>query len=104
MSCGCFTALRDSWKMRGREQGQPKQCSFNNQRDTSRRCSAIVPGSTELFESGLRMRSARQDKDWSFTDCISSIAMEQWTMQRMLAHDYHFEQAGFEALPRRNPP
>jgi predicted nucleic acid-binding protein len=38
------------------------------------------------------------DKNWSFTDCISFIVMEQEGLIDALTGDHHFEQAGFNAL------
>ncbi len=64
----------------------------------------IVAGSAALFDAGLRLQAERPDKEWSLTDCISFIVMEQQGIRRALAHDHHFEQAGFEALLRRDPP
>ena len=64
----------------------------------------IVPASQELFEAGLRLHAEREDKEWSLTDCISFIVMERHAIRRALAFDHHFEQAGFEALLRRDPP
>lgn len=64
----------------------------------------VVPASPRLFEGGLALHAARPDKDWSLTDCISFLIMEERKITRALAHDRHFEQAGFEALLRRDPP
>ena len=36
--------------------------------------------------------------------CISFALMGQRNIQRALAYDHHFEQAGFEALLRQDPP
>jgi hypothetical protein len=64
----------------------------------------VVPASPALFEAGLRLHLQRPDKEWSLTDCISFVVMQERGIQRALAHDHHFEQAGFEALLRRDPP
>ncbi len=63
----------------------------------------IVPASSELFDDGLQFYDARNDKEWSLTDCISFVLMRQRGITRALAFDHHFEQAGFEALLRRKP-
>jgi len=42
--------------------------------------------------------NARNDKDWSLTDCISFIVMEEHGITEALTGDRHFEQAGFRAL------
>lgn len=62
---------------------------------------AIAP---HLFEAGLQLHAARPDKQWSLTDCISFVVMDERNVTRALAYDHHFEQAGFEALLRRDPP
>jgi predicted nucleic acid-binding protein len=64
----------------------------------------MVPASSELFEAGLRLHANRADKEWSMTDCISFIVMKRRGLTRALAYGLHFEQAGFEALLRRDPP
>lgn len=38
------------------------------------------------------------DKDWSLTDCISFVVMEQHGISEALTADHHFEQAGFTVL------
>ncbi len=63
----------------------------------------IVPASSSLFEAGLLLCDARPDKEWSLTDCISFVLMQERGISRALAFDHHFEQAGFEALLRREP-
>jgi len=64
----------------------------------------VVAAATNLFDAGLRLHESRSDKDWSLTDCLSFVVMETRQIQRALAYDHHFEQAGFEALLRREPP
>jgi len=64
----------------------------------------IVAAAPDVFDAGLRLHASRLDKDWSLTDCISFVVMETRQIQRALACDKHFEQAGFEALLRRDPP
>jgi hypothetical protein len=60
----------------------------------------IVPVSEELFHRGYELYAAREDKDWSLTDCISFIVMREEELQAALTHDQHFEQAGYKALLR----
>jgi uncharacterized protein len=60
--------------------------------------SIIVPPSPHLFEEGISRYNARTDKDWSLTDCISFVVMEQHNVSDALTGDHHFEQAGFRAL------
>lgn len=63
----------------------------------------IIPASPALFEAGLQLHAARPDKEWSLTDCISFVVMQQRDITRALAYDHHFEQSGFEPLLRREP-
>jgi predicted nucleic acid-binding protein len=60
----------------------------------------VIPVSSELLERGFRLFSARLDKDWSFTDCLSFVVMEEHELTEALASDGDFEQAGFVALMR----
>ncbi len=64
----------------------------------------LVYASPDLFSEGLSFHKQRPDKSWSLTDCISFAVMQQRSLHRALAFDHHFEQAGFEALLRRDPP
>ena len=61
---------------------------------------ASIPGSLDLFGRALDLYSARSDKDWSLTDCISFVVMTDQGLQRALTADLHFVQAGFQALLR----
>jgi predicted nucleic acid-binding protein len=58
----------------------------------------IIPPTPELFEAGLRLYLSRPDKQWSLTDCISFVVMQQCKLTEALTGDHHFEQAGFTAL------
>lgn len=60
----------------------------------------VVPASTELLDDGIALFSARSDKDWGLTDCISFVVMEREGVTEALTSDRHFEQAGFKALLR----
>jgi predicted nucleic acid-binding protein len=42
--------------------------------------------------------AARSDKEWSLTDCISFVLMQQEQISEALTADHHFEQAGYLAL------
>jgi len=61
---------------------------------------AIVPLRNELLELSLKLFHARTDKDWSFTDCISFVTMQERGINDALTADHHFEQAGFQILLR----
>jgi len=63
----------------------------------------LVSASEQLLEAGLRLHRQHADKHWSLTDCISFVVMRERGIRRALTYDHHFEQAGFEALLRRNP-
>ena len=62
-----------------------------------------LPASPKLFRGGWDLFVDRPDKDWSLTDCISFHVMQSEGITQALAYDHHFEQAGFEALLRRDP-
>lgn len=58
----------------------------------------VVPASEELFRRGRELFRSRPDKDWSLTDCISFVVMQDHGMRDALTGDHHFEQAGFNVL------
>jgi uncharacterized protein len=58
----------------------------------------IVPASAGFFARGVELYAARPDKDWSLTDCISFLVMQDRGITDALTGDHHFEQAGFRAL------
>ena len=60
--------------------------------------SLVVEASHELFERGVALFSQRPDKEWSLTDCISFVVMEEQGITEALTADRHFEQAGFTVL------
>jgi predicted nucleic acid-binding protein len=64
----------------------------------------LIHASPEIFAAGLQLHRARPDKEWSLTDCISFHVMRERGVTHALAYDVHFEQAGFEALLRKDPP
>lgn len=59
-----------------------------------------VPAEESLFREGIALYTARTDKDWSLTDCISFQVMRRMGIRDALTGDHHFEQAGFVALLR----
>jgi predicted nucleic acid-binding protein len=63
----------------------------------------VLQATAPLFDAGLTLHAQRPDKEWSLTDCISFVVMEQRGIAEALAYDHHFEQAGFVALLRRDP-
>ena len=62
-----------------------------------------VGATADLFDAGVALYGKRPDKEWSLTDCISFVVMEQRGLTRALTYDHHFEQAGFTALLRQDP-
>jgi predicted nucleic acid-binding protein len=58
----------------------------------------LIPPSLDLFNRGLAFYSQRPDKDWSLTDCISFVVMEERGVTEALATDRDFKQAGFVTL------
>ncbi len=60
----------------------------------------VVPASEDLFEAGVDLYARRPDKDWSLTDCISFVVMQERGISEALTGDHHFEQAGFVILLR----
>ena len=64
----------------------------------------VIEASHAWIEAGLKLHAARADKEWSFTDCISFEVMVASSISKALTHDHHFEQAGFQALLRHDPP
>ena len=60
----------------------------------------ILAGSHDRFDSGFARFRDRPDKDWSLTDCISIVAMEELGLTDAFTSDHHFEQAGFKVCLR----
>jgi hypothetical protein len=58
----------------------------------------IVAAETRLFQRGVDLFESRRDKDWSLTDCLSFVVMQDEGITQALTGDKHFEQAGFTAL------
>ena len=58
----------------------------------------VEPG---LYARALELFEQRADKDWSLTDCLSFVVMQEHGLTEALTTDEHFEQAGFTALLRR---
>ena len=54
--------------------------------------------SDRSFFSGLSLYEARQDKEYSLTDCISMEEMRKEGIAEILTHDNHFTQEGFTIL------
>ena len=57
----------------------------------------VVPADQSLMDEGLALYMARPDKDWSLTDWISFVVMQEQGVTDARTADHHFEQAGFTA-------
>lgn len=62
----------------------------------------IAPITEQLYQTGFRLYSARHDKEWGITDCISFVVMQDQNIADALTADLHFQQAGFRALLRES--
>lgn len=60
----------------------------------------VVPQTSLQFVSAFDSYRGVSDKEWSLTDCASFVLMRERGLTEALAHDHHFEQAGFIALLR----
>lgn len=60
----------------------------------------VVPQTSIQFRAAFELYAERPDKSWSLTDCASFNLMRQRGITEALAHDRHFDQAGFVALLR----
>ncbi len=58
----------------------------------------IVPDSEDLHARAFALYSARPDKEWGMTDCISFVVMQDAGLTVALTTDEHFEQAGYIKL------
>lgn len=58
----------------------------------------LVPLSDELWRRATELFGKRLDKEWSLTDCISFVVMQDEGILEALTGDHHFEQAGFSVL------
>ena len=60
----------------------------------------VVPQTSIQFREAFDLYKKMADKAWSLTDCGSFEIMRERGISEALAHDHHFEQAGFKALLR----
>jgi uncharacterized protein len=58
----------------------------------------IVPSTSDLFRRGTALFAVRPDKEWSLTDCIWFVVMNERAISDALTNDHHFEQGGFRIL------
>lgn len=57
----------------------------------------VVSVDTPLLKKGLALYRSRLDKEWSLTDCISMIVMQEQGLSEAVTADHHFAQAGYRA-------
>ena len=57
-----------------------------------------ISHSPDIFLDALEFYEKRLDKGYSLTDCISMLTMKNLAVQKILTHDNHFEQEGFNIL------
>ena len=60
----------------------------------------VLPQTSIQFREAYGLYKRVADKEWSLTDCASFEIMKARGITEALAHDHHFEQAGFTALLR----
>jgi len=60
----------------------------------------VIPQTSLQFQNALDLYEQSSDTQWSLTDCASFSVMRELKITDALAHDEHFEQAGFVALLR----
>ncbi len=58
----------------------------------------IIQLDSRLLQRGLDLFADRPDKNWSLTNCISFVVMEDEGVTKALTGHNHFAQAGFKAL------
>lgn len=58
----------------------------------------VIPQSRASFKDGLELYASRLDKHYSYTDCVSMVAMRREGLTDVLTNDHHFTQEGFRIL------
>ncbi len=61
--------------------------------------SKIGEVSREVEEKALDIFEGYDDKDFSFTDCVSFVVMWEMGMNQAFTFDQHFDQVGFIRKP-----
>ncbi len=54
----------------------------------------VIPQSHESFLKALDLYESREDKNYSFIDCVSMNAMKAAAVSEVFTNDHHFEQEG----------
>jgi predicted nucleic acid-binding protein len=58
----------------------------------------VIPQTRDSFLKALDRYAARQDKEYSLTDCSSMNAMDAEGIREILTNDHHFAQDGYVVL------
>ena len=53
---------------------------------------------SDRFQRAAQFFTQHDDKQWSFTDCLSFILMRELRLTDCFTTDHHFQQAGFNVL------
>ncbi len=53
---------------------------------------------SERFHAAANLFGIHDDKEWSFTDCVSFALMRELSIEDSMTSDHHFRQAGFNPL------
>jgi uncharacterized protein len=53
---------------------------------------------SDRFHAAAELFRRHDDKDWSFTDCVSFALMRELKIHDSFTSDHHFRQAGFNPL------
>ncbi len=53
---------------------------------------------SDRFVAAKNFFIRHDDKQYSFTDCVSFVVMKELNLGRVLTQDHHFAQAGFELV------
>jgi len=59
----------------------------------------VISVSSEVEEKALDLFERYDDKDFSFTDCVSFVVMKDLGIRDAFTFDEHFVQAGLSRLP-----
>jgi uncharacterized protein len=63
----------------------------------------VIGFSSNLWQRGWDLYRQRPDKDWSLTDCLSFVVMQDAGLFSALTTDDDYRQAGFRALLLEEP-
>lgn len=82
--------------------GYQRTIEFKRQLDVlaDERVLEIVWVTPEIASEAWRVfEQYNQDKQWSYTDCVSYVVMKQLDIEEAFAFDHHFEQMGVVRRP-----